>query len=183
MKPFVLNVDLDGVLFNFDLGFRNITGKWPRDVTKAELWAAIASRRYFYLDLPLMEETHELVDFVESQRQAGVVIPRFCTALPSGELRSQVESDKRVAASALADWDFVACVGSSEKWKHATPTSVLVDDFKANVNDWTAKGGGHRAFHYYSGRTSCPARSYVPHFNKFQTEFYAYLDKRRAEEV
>ena len=81
VAPWKVFCDLDGVLCDFDAGFRRISGRNPDELNMGHMWSIVASTDSFYEHLPWMSDGRELWDAIR-HRQPDILtgVPRHWTA-------------------------------------------------------------------------------------------------------
>ena len=138
-NPFVgFFLDLDGVFADFDGMLFKLTGKYPRDLAKKEMWKTVNSRHDFWSALELMQDAHHLWEYT---RQFD---PVFLTGLPSKQ-GGKEQKEGWVRDKLGSQWT-THVVPKRDKQLHSGPNKVLIDDNQGNIDQWTEKGG-HGVFH------------------------------------
>jgi 5'(3')-deoxyribonucleotidase len=142
-------LDMDGVLADFNTAARNYLqataqeeheaeqrGRWPE-----HKWRNLVDAPNFYRHLPKMPRADELVKLARRfQDELGWEV-RILTAIPTNNEVPDVFQDK-------FDWmheyypGIRLCFGpySTDKYKHARPGDILVDDRDSNCREWSATG-------------------------------------------
>ena len=130
-------VDMDGVLADFDQHYENVFGVLPRRVADNVDWKQVRVAKNFFRDLPPMKDLDELWAFLEPFK------PIVLTGIPS--LKHDIvdaADNKRAWASKYLGPDVeVRCVLSKEKYLHAAPGDILIDDWEKYQDLWLAQGG------------------------------------------
>lgn len=126
-------LDLDGVFADFDGRFFKLTGKWPHQVEKNQLWKTINRDENYFGSLELMEHAHILWDYT---RQFS---PIFLTGLPA-KSGSKQQKEQWVAEKFGTEWEVIV-LPKKEKQFHSGPTKILIDDTMVNIQQWVDKGG------------------------------------------
>lgn len=129
-----LYVDMDGVLADFDGHHETYFGvratKFPDNVD----WIAVRGVRDFYLNVPPMPDLDALWSRIERHR------PIVLTGVPP--LVPEAADNKRAwIAKNLGNHVEVRCCASREKYLHASPGDVLIDDWERYRDLWIAAGG------------------------------------------
>ena len=118
-----LFLDADGVLADFDEGFRRLTGLTPAafeaSFGKKEFWRRIAAAESFYGTLPEMPDARTLFEAVEHLK------PTILTGLPMGNWAAPQKVEW--AAEHFSGVPIITCM-ARDKHKHMQPGDVLVDD-------------------------------------------------------
>lgn len=140
---------MDGVLADFNTAARNYLrataqeeqeaerhGRWPE-----HKWRSLVLAPNFYRHLPKMPQADELIKLALRFRDDLGWEVRILTAIPTNNEVPDVFQDK-------FDWmheyypGIRLCFGpySTDKYKHAQPGDILVDDRDSNCRDWSATG-------------------------------------------
>ena len=132
-KQFQIYLDLDGLFADFDGGFKKITGSYPKEVAKKELWKQIYRADHFFYNLPLIPESKKLWDVVEPTD------PIFLTGLPSS-IEGRDDKVRWVHKHYGSKYEVIV-VPKKDKRHYAKPNHILIDDRQDNINEWKADGG------------------------------------------
>jgi hypothetical protein len=131
-----LFLDLDGVLADFDAGFRTLFGLSSRAFEekygKREFWRRIAGADNFYGTLPLMPDAMVLFDAVRHLE------PTILTGLPLGNWAAPQKVEW--AAKHFPGTKIITTM-ARDKYKHMTGMDVLVDDRADHRSKWEDAGG------------------------------------------
>ena len=131
-----LFLDLDGVLADFDAGFRQLFGlsssAFEAKHGKREFWRRIARADNFYGSLPLMPDAMELFDAVRH------LDPTILTGLPLGNWAAPQKVEW--AAEHFPGTRIITTM-ARDKYKHMTGMDVLVDDREQHRDKWEDAGG------------------------------------------
>lgn len=143
-------LDMDGVLADFNTAARQHlqatvadeqdaekNGRWP-----AHSWHKLIEVPNFYRHLPKTSMADDLVALARRFRDELGWELRILTAIPTKNEVPDVFQDK-------FDWiqeyypDIRICFGpySYDKFKHARPGDILVDDRSSNCTEWAEAGG------------------------------------------
>jgi 5'(3')-deoxyribonucleotidase len=137
-------VDMDGVLADFD---KYVDKKYPdlRGKSKAEFWKTLQGDPALYSKFEPMTYAKELWDLAKSTG-ANVEI---LTAIPRKSTMPFAEADKKEWIKKHIDPSVKVKIGpySRDKWKHAKPGDILIDDRADNIRDWIDKGDGVGILH------------------------------------
>ncbi|MBM4292346.1 MAG: hypothetical protein FJ138_13670 [Deltaproteobacteria bacterium] len=146
LAPYLLFLDLDGVLADFDLGVERVTGRRPHELASRDLWRAVARARGFFAELPW---THDGRALWEATRALSPVV---LTGLPMG---GWAEAQKRAwcARELGVEVRVITCL-AREKPSFARAhcealraaggpalTPLLVDDRPKHQAAWEEMGG------------------------------------------
>jgi len=126
--------DMDGVLVDFDKGYKELTGKeasWGTD--PEEFWTPIAKAgAAFWIKLKWMPDGKQLWDYIKGYN------PDLLSA-PSREESSKI--GKRVWVKRNLPGVKLILRSAERKQEFATPNSILIDDRKDNIERWKEAGG------------------------------------------
>lgn len=138
----IIYLDMDGVLADFDAFLMKEMGRtFPHSVGPVgdkEMWDFLMTVPELYFKLPpteycfkLWELAHELGNRVE-----------ILTALPRRSTIPSAEIDKLRWVKKYFGDDAIVNFGpySKDKWKHAEPGDILVDDRASNIQEWETLG-------------------------------------------
>lgn len=128
-----LFLDLDGVLTNFDAGVVALTGKHPRELSKREMWRAIARAPDFFAALSFTTDGERLWEFCRPFN------PAILTGLPHGGWAAP-QKRRWVARMLGPEVPVITCM-AREKARWAAPGRVLVDDRDTAREPWERAGG------------------------------------------
>ena len=135
-KEFTLYVDMDGVLVNFDKGFRELSGMDPLDYMdehgKSAFWKKLSKEPRFFLNLDWMPDGEELWNYVKQYNPTILTTP--------AQSMKYCKEDKKTWSTERLGKD-VKVIFSYKKEEYATPTSILIDDRSKNIIPWKASGG------------------------------------------
>jgi hypothetical protein len=129
-------LDCDGVLADFDAGFKRLFDMGPREYEDihgtGQFWHVIRTTKNFYAELPPMQDAFELFNAVEYLR------PIILTGCPFGgwaELQKMKWRDRHFPGVPM-----VTCM-SKNKRDYCKPGDFLIDDYLKYRDLWTeAKG-------------------------------------------
>jgi len=135
MSEFKLYCDMDGVLVDFDKGYKKLTGNDLDGVhrTDTDFWDPINKAGYdFWINLEWMGDGKRLWKYIEKHN------PKLLSA-PSRQ------EDSRVAK---LDWVYNELPGvhlilrsAKHKKDFAGPNNILIDDRPDNIDGWIQSGG------------------------------------------
>jgi len=142
-------LDMDGVLADFNTAARQYLNASKQDEQDAEQngrwpersWHRLVDAPHFYRHLPKMPLADELVKLALRFRDELGWTVKILTAIPTKNEVPDVFQDK---------FDWIAeyypgiriCFGpySTDKYKHAQPGDILVDDRESNCREWNDAG-------------------------------------------
>ena len=137
--PYKIYCDMDGVLTNFEARFEHFTGMHPQEYEKekglAAFWHLIDSEIgvRFWVGMDWMPQGKQLWSFISPYK------PDLLTS-PSRDNTSRLGKNLWVKNN-LNPKPKVIFAYSKDKQRYATESSILIDDKKSNINEWTARGG------------------------------------------
>jgi len=137
--PYKIYCDMDGVLTNFEARFEHFTGMHPQVYEKekgvAAFWHLIDTEIgvRFWVGMDWMPQGRRLWDFIKPYQ------PDLLTS-PSRDNTSRLGKNLW-AKNNLSPKPKVIFAYSADKQRYANENSILIDDKKSNINEWTSKGG------------------------------------------
>lgn len=141
-------VDMDGVLADFDAW---VWGQLPKETTTdGQMWKWLqAQDRPYYKFLP-MKNVERLWDGIHKYADGAPV--KILTGLPFKNHMPEVEQDKidwfaKYPEIFGLDVDFNVGPYARDKYKHAKPGDILIDDNAKNIRDWIYRAGGIGIYH------------------------------------
>ena len=149
----VINIDMDGVLADFNGRMREITGKAFEEFgVSHDAWEALKGyEKDLYLNLKPLPETKHMVDCILMFAQVHNYQTSILTALPKGNRIPLAEEHKRIWIEKhfpMFSNRFKIGAWSEDKWKHCySQNDILIDDYHRNINDWITKGKGIAIHH------------------------------------
>jgi 5'(3')-deoxyribonucleotidase len=138
----IINIDMDGVVADFDTVIKQIFGKTIWKVLTSDMWREIHKLEHFYRDLPKMPDADELWNHVHEVYSDRYDI-QVLTAIPRRITLPAAEQDKRDWIAQHYGSDVIVKIGpySRDKQKHARPGDILIDDRVDNIDMWNKVGG------------------------------------------
>ena len=143
--PYVVFVDMDGVIVNFLRGMKSVFPEYNEEQYqsdknhKKEAWTAV--KRYeqeggrFWFDLKPMADANLLWKYTKHLH------PEILTATGSSGSGVGIQKKDWVAAN-LGDGISVHAVSAfKDKAKFAKPGHILIDDMRESIDPWIAAGG------------------------------------------
>lgn len=136
-----LYVDLDGVMANIEKFVFELTGHWLTDNDEADhdAWeqfhALHAQKKNTYSVFEMMPDAQELWDYVKQHT------PTILTATGPDYEYATKEKTQWVNSNLHGHGEVITVRRSAEKAKHASPTSILIDDRMVSIGPWTVAGG------------------------------------------
>lgn len=138
-------LDLDGVMADFDAHFPAVFGLDHRGLADDAMWQTINAHPSYFRDMP------PCVGAVEFFREIEALEPIVLTACPRTNYANAARQKREWVREHLSTKILVLpCMGGHNKplFMHE-PGDILIDDFRRNIDAWTAAGGIsilHRGF-------------------------------------
>ncbi len=129
-------VDLDGTLADFDRHHETVFGVRADKALDNVNWSEVRKIKDFYLNIPPMADMPELWSFVHRLTPKPIVltgVPKAVPEAPSNKCAWVVKNLGRDVE--------VRCCLSMEKYLHAAPGDVLIDDWDKYRSRWLRRGG------------------------------------------
>ena len=135
----ILYLDLDGVLADFDEHANKLLKRAGRNaVTESEFYEILKMDENFFFNLNPTRYAYSI------WAAANIVCNdvQILTALPARATFNNAMADKKrwVAKHFGANVKVNFGPYSTDKWKHARPNDVLVDDRPSNIQEWRQLG-------------------------------------------
>jgi hypothetical protein len=126
--------DMDGVIVDFDKGYKELTGKEASfDTPKEEFWAPIQKAgAEFWIKLQWMPDGKQLWNYIKPYNPQLLSAPSRDESSKIGKfvwVKRNVPGSKLILRSA------------ERKQEFATPNSILIDDRADNIQRWKDAGG------------------------------------------
>lgn len=141
-------LDLDGVFTDFERYYAamNPAKVWLDEtvVGHEAFWAVVLNTPDFWLNLPLMPGAPKLWAFVNSLNfnSTGQHVELEILSAPGKSDEKRAREQKPVwVRTNLSDTIKINLVYSKDKQQFASPTSILIDDYSQNCEQWRARGG------------------------------------------
>jgi ribulose bisphosphate carboxylase small subunit len=135
-------LDVDGVFADYEGDYKRLTGGDPSEKGKIK-FQRFRNFPHFYRNLPLLPDAMKLWMFVKAFN------PSFLTAASNFVKTSKEDKEQWIHQHFGVQGERVIVVNyPNDKWKHATPGAVLVDDNQKNCDQWVHAGG--TAIHHVS---------------------------------
>lgn len=151
-NQYLLFLDLDGVLVDFEKGVEGIFNKSIHQLSPKQMWPKLARTPDFYTTLEWMPDGIQLWTFCEPYQ------PIILTGLPIGKW---AEPQKRqwCAAQLGEDTEVIACLSKQKaanaRKRDPNRTPVLIDDRSSLRTSWEEMGGIF--IHHTNAQTSIDA--------------------------
>ena len=141
----ILNLDMDGVLADFDRHFIDLHGQHPKGLATDQFWECVTKDPRWFSKLPVMHDSDILVAGACSWAKENGYEVHVLTALPSMVTMEHSENDKRDWLNKhfemSVNWKFKVGPFAMDKQKHCNPGDILIDDVDKNIDQWNAAGG------------------------------------------
>lgn len=142
-----IHLDMDGVLADFDRFVEEKMGRtFPHQDGPSDqaMWDFLASVDHLYFQLEPTPYAEELFHYCNKIAQVKIL-----TAIPRRTTMPHAEQDKRDWIAKYIGPGVHVAIGpySRDKWKHARPGDILIDDREDNIQAWGEKGLGHGILH------------------------------------
>ena len=129
-----LFVDMDGVLADFNTGHEQVFGTRADKLLDNVNWNAVRNVEDFYLNLPPMPDLDELWDAIKH------LDPIVLTGVPASVEEAPANKMAWIVKNLGSDIE-VRCCRSREKYLHAAPGDILIDDWEKYKDLWLNAGG------------------------------------------
>jgi len=154
-KP-VIFCDMDGVLVDFDEGYKELTGMSTQHADsqgKKEFWKAFRqglinkdiSEESYWANLDWMPDGKQLWDYIKEYNPYVLTAPAVNFDLPDDQRYSQEYNEsikgKLDWIQRLPNMRKIYFRSASRKADFAGPGKILIDDRKDTIDSWNANGG------------------------------------------
>jgi 5'(3')-deoxyribonucleotidase len=128
--------DLDGTLADFDRMFMLVSDMsgdaYEKQYGKNSIWDEVNAVDHFFFKLPLMPGADKLIRILNQYDTTVLTAPT--NYVPQCKADKQAWVRKYLGGG-------IRVVFEKEKYKYATPHSILIDDYKKNIDPWIRAGG------------------------------------------
>jgi hypothetical protein len=154
-KP-VIFCDMDGVLVDFDEGYKELTGVTTQHADsqgKNEFWSLFRdslknkdiSERSYWANLDWMPDGKQLWDYIKGYNPYVLTAPSVNFDIPFEE-RYKVENNESMQGKTewvqrLPNMRKIYFRSATRKADFAGPNKILIDDRKDTIDSWNANGG------------------------------------------
>ena len=155
-KKYVIFCDMDGVLVDFDEGYKELTGVTTQHADsqgKNEFWSLFRdslknkdiSERSYWANLDWMSDGKQLWDYISSYNPYVLTAPSVNFDIPFEE-RYKVENNESMQGKTewvqrLPNMRKIYFRSAARKADFAGPNKILIDDRKDTIDSWNANGG------------------------------------------
>ena len=146
--------DMDGVLCDFDLGYKDLTGKSTDEantVGKSYFWKLFRenvseNEKEFWANLEWQPGGKELWGYIEQYKPNILSSPAIDFNLPQDQqlnpdFNQAIQGKKMWIAKNLSNVGKEIFVPAVQKSAFAKPNRILIDDMQKNIDAWNAAGG------------------------------------------
>jgi hypothetical protein len=153
-SEYVIYCDMDGVLCDFDLGYRELTGVSTAEANtkgKTYFWelfrkGAGKNEKSFWSNLPWQPGGQELWKAISPYTPNILSSPAIDFSLPpdqqlSPEYNQAIQGKKEWISKNLTSVGKEIFVPAVQKATFAAPNHILIDDLEKNITAWEANGG------------------------------------------
>jgi hypothetical protein len=155
-KKYVIFCDMDGVLVDFDEGYKELTGVTTQHADsqgKNEFWSLFRdslknkdiSERSYWANLDWMSDGKQLWDYIKEYNPYVLTAPSVNFDIPFEE-RYKVENNESMQGKTewvqrLPNMRKIYFRSAARKADFAGPNKILIDDRKDTIDSWNANGG------------------------------------------
>lgn len=126
---------MDGVLVDFDRGFKEQFGCKPDELARHIMWDKVLNTPDYWFNLPPKDDAFELIAYLH---QFDFII---LTGLPHhGFDKANIEKRRWIEKHLGNDIKVICCL-SKEKQNYLQQGDILIDDFQSNIDRWVNAGG------------------------------------------
>ena len=146
--------DMDGVLCDFDLGYKDLTGKSTdeaNNIGKSYFWKIFRksvgeNEKEFWANLNWQPGGEKLWETISPYNPNILSSPAIDFSLPQDQqlnpdFNQAIQGKKEWIAKNLSNVGREIFVPAIQKSAFAKPNRILIDDMEKNINAWEANGG------------------------------------------
>jgi nicotinamide mononucleotide adenylyltransferase/PAS domain-containing protein len=145
-EGYKIYVDMDGVIADFDLRFKQVTGLTPDEFESKhgleKFWEVIDidNKVKFWVGIPLMNGAKDLIDYVKNYDYELLTAP---SRQKSSMLGKRLWVKKHVGSlfPSTPKINFRQAENKPKIKKELTNQDILIDDKKSTIDSWNSKGG------------------------------------------
>jgi len=154
-KEYEIFCDHDGVLADFDAEFEKFGQGKPEEFNEKHGDSALyelinKNTDHFWLNMDWMPDGKELWDFIKDQN------PTILTT-PAETVKNCIEDKETWVKREIGN---VEVIMEKDKYKHAHPKAILIDDRDKNIDPWK-KHGGIGILHVSANKTIQELQEYI----------------------
>jgi hypothetical protein len=145
-EGYKIYVDMDGVIADFDLRFKQVTGLTPDEFESKhgleKFWEVIDidNKVKFWVGIPLMNGAKDLIDYVKNYDYELLTAPSRQKSSMLGK-RLWVKKNVGSLFPSTPKINFRQAENKSKIKKQLTNKDILIDDKKSTIDSWDSKGG------------------------------------------
>jgi phosphopantetheine adenylyltransferase/PAS domain-containing protein len=145
-EGYKIYVDMDGVIADFDLRFKQVTGLTPDEFESKhgleKFWEVIDidNKVKFWVGIPLMNGAKDLIDYVKNYDYELLTAPSRQKSSMLGK-RLWVKKNVGSLFPSTPKINFRQAENKSKIKKQLTDKDILIDDKKSTIDSWDSKGG------------------------------------------
>jgi len=154
IKPYTIYCDMDGVLCDFDQGYKDLTGESTDEANakgKSYFWKLFResvgeNEKDFWANLPPQPGGEDLWKFISPYNPNILSSPSIDFRLSQDQqldpkFNQAIQGKKEWIDKNLYNVGEKFFVPAVQKAKFAAPNHILIDDMKKNTDAWEAAGG------------------------------------------
>ena len=134
---YIIYCDMDGVLVDFEKGYKDLTGVDTKQFPKGDksFWQPISDAgAEFWANLPWMPDGKELWNYIKKYK------PNILSS-PSQDPSSKVGKEAWLKMNLQNGYKKAYFYGRANKQLFSDKNRILIDDLLNTINEWNAKGG------------------------------------------
>lgn len=134
---YIIYCDMDGVLVDFEKGYKELTGIDTKNYVKGDeaFWQPISEAgAEFWANLPWMPDGKTLWDYIKKYK------PNILSA-PSRDPSSKVGKEAWLKMNLKNSYRNAYFASRGNKRLFSAPNKILIDDMKQTIDEWVADGG------------------------------------------
>lgn len=138
-SKYKIYLDMDGVLSDFEAGFKNMSGQAIKHLNaedESDKWAMVEDTPDFWLNLPVMAGAGKLLHFLRHHEHLMIL----SSPGVSDAVRARRQKRQWITREVSSDVPVIFRRGRA-KAEYAAPDSILIDDMEKNTKPWAEKGG------------------------------------------
>lgn len=133
LNNYVIYCDMDGVLTDFVKGYQKLTGKKINNYVHIDDWEQVDNSDNFWSSLEWMPDGKILWNYIKKYKPNILSSPSDST--------TAVEQKEEWLQRIKQDMGKMIFVQKEEKQRYASPTHILIDDYKKNIEQWRHNNG------------------------------------------
>ena len=144
---YTIYCDMDGVLVDFEKGYRELTGTYSKDhPDNNAFWQPISDAgASYWANLDWMPDGKQLWDYIKDYNPYVLTAPSVNMDIPF-EDRYKIENNESMQGKTewvqrLPNMKKIYFRSAGRKADFAGPGKILIDDRKDTIDSWNANGG------------------------------------------